>query len=239
MQVDILAFGAHPDDVEIGCGGTIAKHVAQGHSIGLVDLTRGEMGSRGTVPVRDAEAVRAAQILGASFRVNLDLPDGRLVNDFDSQQRIIELIRLHKPRIVLCNAPRDRHPDHGIASAMVVEACFRAGLHKWESVGEDGAAQLPYRPEHIYHYIQFYDLQADFTVDISDFIDVKMDSLAAHASQFYQSDSDAPETVISSKWFWDSLRARSAEWGRVMGVAHAEGFIATRRIGLDSLFALR
>ena len=239
MHVDILAIGAHPDDIELGCGGTLAKHVALGHTVGLVDLTRGEMGSRGTVLERDAEAVKAAQILGASFRVNLDMPDGRLVNNFDSQQRIIELVRAHRPRIVLCNAPRDRHPDHGVASSMVVEACFRAGLHKWESVGEDGQPQVPYRPANVYHYIQFYDLKADFTVDISDYIDAKMASLAAHASQFYQEGADGPETVISSKWFWESLTARTAEWGRVMGVAHAEGFIAPRRLGVDSLFSLR
>ena len=122
---------------------------------------------------------------------------------------------------------------------MVVEACFRAGLHKWESVGEDGQRQAPFRPEHVYHYIQFYDLQADFTVDISDYIEAKMASLAAHASQFYQEGADGPETVISSKWFWESLTARTAEWGRVMGVAHAEGFIAPRRLGVDSLFSLR
>ncbi|MEY3941561.1 MAG: bacillithiol biosynthesis deacetylase BshB1 [Bacteroidota bacterium] len=239
MQVDILAFGAHPDDIELGCGGTLAKHVALGHTVGLVDLTRGEMGSRGTVLERDSEAVKAAQILGASFRLNLDLPDGRLVNDFERQQRIIELVRRHRPRIVLCNAPKDRHPDHGVASAMVVEACFRAGLHKWASVGEDGAPQAPFRPEHVYHYIQFYDLPADFTVDISGFIDAKMDSLAAHASQFYQEGAEGPETVISSKWFWESLTARTAEWGRTMGVAHAEGFIAPRRLGVDSLFDLK
>jgi len=239
MHVDILAIGAHPDDIELGCGGTLAKHVALGHTVGLVDLTRGEMGSRGTVLERDAEAVKAAQILGASFRVNLDMPDGRLVNDFESQQRIIELVRFHRPRIVLCNAPRDRHPDHAVASSMAVEACFKAGLHKWESLGEDGQPQDPFRPEHVYHYIQFYDLQADFTVDISDFIDAKMASLTAHTSQFYQEGSDGPETVISSKWFWDSLTARTAARGRVMGVAHAEGFIAPRRLGVDSLFSLR
>lgn len=239
MQVDILAFGAHPDDIELGCGGTLAKHVALGHTVGLVDLTRGEMGSRGTVLERDAEAEKAAQILGATFRVNLDLPDGRLVNDFESQQRVIELVRTHRPRVVLCNAPKDRHPDHGVASAMVVEACFRAGLHKWESLGDDGQPQAPFRPEHVYHYIQFYDLQADFTVDISGYVEAKMASLAAHASQFYQANTDGPETVISSKWFWDSLTARTAEWGRVMGVEHAEGFLAARRIGVDSLFALR
>ena len=239
MQVDILAFGAHPDDIELGCGGTLAKHVALGHIVGMVDLTRGELGSRGTVLERDAEAVKAAQILGASFRLNLDLPDGRLVNDFESQQRIIELVRRHRPRIVLCNAPKDRHPDHGVASAMVVEACFRAGLHKWASVGEDGAPQAPFRPEHVYHYIQFYDLPADFTVDISGYIDAKMDSLAAHASQFYQDGADGPETVISSKWFWESLTARTAEWGRTMGVAHAEGFIAPRRLGVATLFDLK
>ena len=239
MQVDILAFGAHPDDIELGCGGTLAKHVALGHTVGLVDLTRGEMGSRGTVLERDAEAVKAAQILGATFRVNLDLPDGRLVNDFESQQRVIELVRTHRPSVVLCNAPKDRHPDHGVASAMVVEACFRAGLHKWESLGDDGQPQAPFRPEHVYHYIQFYDLQADFTVDISGYVEAKMASLAAHASQFYQTNADGPETVISSKWFWDSLTARTAEWGRVMGVEHAEGFLGARRIGVDSLFALR
>jgi bacillithiol biosynthesis deacetylase BshB1 len=239
MQVDILAFGAHPDDIELGCGGTLAKHVALGHTVGLVDLTRGEMGSRGSVLERDAEAVKAAQILGASFRTNLDMPDGRLVNDLERQQRILELVRLHRPRIVLCNAPRDRHPDHGVASAMVVEACFRAGLHKWASVDDEGRAQVPYRPEHVYHYIQFYDLQADFTVDVSAYVDAKMDALAAHASQFYRADSAEPETVISSKWFWDSLTARTAEWGRVMGVAHAEGFMAPRRLGVDSLFDLR
>ena len=180
-------------------------------------------------------ALDAAQAAGGFLRANFGKPlhvDENLAHDIKLEldkrtQALIESIIL------------DRHPDHAVASSMAVEACFKAGLHKWESLGEDGQPQDPFRPEHVYHYIQFYDLQADFTVDISDFIDAKMASLTAHTSQFYQEGSDGPETVISSKWFWDSLTARTAEWGRVMGVAHAEGFIAPRRLGVDSLFSLR
>ena len=238
MKIDILAFGAHPDDVELGAAGTLAKHAAKGHTTAIIDLTLGEMGTRGTSEIRWQEAQDAAKILGCAFRENLHLRDGFIRNDEASQLAVIQAIRKYKPEVVLCNAPSDRHPDHGHASALVLEACFLAGLRKLESSLED-VKQEPWRPKKVYHYIQFLPLQPSFIVDITGYYDQKIASIKAHASQFYNPESDEPETVIASKYFFDSIEGRSREYGRSIYVEHGEGFISKESIAIDNLFSLK
>jgi bacillithiol biosynthesis deacetylase BshB1 len=236
--VDILAIGAHPDDVELGCGGTLAKHVAAGDRVAILDLTRGEMGTRGTAELRDAEALEAAKILGVSQRVNAGMRDGFLENSEANQRLLIAYLRAFQPRIVLATAPRDRHPDHGHASQLIVDSCFKAGLQALATEWE-GQPQSAHRPEHVYHYIQYYDLVPDFSVDITGFMDQKMASILAHTSQFFDANSQEPETLISSKGFLAGIEARSCEWGRAMYVTHAEGFLVERRPGVNLLTDLR
>ncbi len=238
LPVDILAIGAHPDDVELGCGGTLAKHVAAGDSVGILDLTRGEMGTRGTPELRDAEARQAAEILGVSQRLNAGMRDGFVQNSEENQRTLIAYLRAFRPRIVLATAPRDRHPDHGNASALIVEACFKAGLKALKTEWE-GVEQMAHRPDHVYHYIQYYDLTPDFSVDITGFMEQKMASILAHTSQFFDANSQEPETLISSKGFLEGIEARSREWGRAMYVTHAEGFLVERRPGVNLLTDLR
>lgn len=234
MKLDILAFGAHPDDIELGAGGTLAKAVDNGKKIGLVDLTLGDLGTRGTPEIRLEEAQKAAEILGAEVRENLKFRDGFFKNDEEHQREVIRLIRKYKPDVVICNAPHDRHPDHGRGSELVVQSCFYSGLRKVETE-DNGVQQEAWRPKQVYHYIQFYDLVADFSVDVSGYVQKKMDSIHAHASQFYDPNSDEPATVISSKQFHDSITGRMVEWGRIIGVAHAEGFIKERTLGLHQI----
>jgi bacillithiol biosynthesis deacetylase BshB1 len=238
MKLDILAFGAHPDDVELGAGGTLAKHAKQGAKTGIIDLTRGEMGTRGTPEIRDDEAKIAAKILGCAVRENLKMRDGFLVNDEASQLQIVKIIRKYQPEIILINAPRDRHPDHGVASEMVLQASFKSGFAKLETE-LDGQKQNAWRPKVIYKYIQFYDLKPDFIVDISGFHDKKMESVLAHSSQFYNPNSTEPDTVIASKSFFESLEARSREYGRGIYVEHGEGFLVDRIIGAENLFSIK
>ena len=233
-ETDILAFGAHPDDVELGCGGTIAKHTALGDSVTIIDLTEGEMGTRGTKEVRSDESKKAQKILSVKNRFNLKLPDGWIENNRDSQLSIISHIRQLKPKIVLCTAPNDRHPDHIAASRLIVDSCFKSGLKKISSTW-NGKKQMPFRPLNIYHYIQFYEITPDFNVDISDHFMTKMKAIQAHSSQFYDPNSKEPETIISSKGFYNSISARSSEWGRAIGVDHAEGFVAERRLGVSRI----
>ena len=233
--MDILVFSAHPDDAELGCGGTIAKEVAQGAKVGIIDLTQGEMGTRGTPEIRAKESEDAARILGLEVRENLGLRDGHITDDIKSQELVASAIRRHRPRLIICNAPKDRHPDHGHASELVVDAAFKAGLAKWDIPGCDATA---YRPDALYHYIQFYDLQPDVIVDITGFEEVKMEAIKAHASQFYSPNSTEPETLIASKGFLDAIEHRSAEWGRAIGVQHAEGFLVERTVGSSTLSAL-
>ena len=228
MKVDILAFGAHPDDVELGCGGSIAKAVSQGKSVGIVDLTRGELGTRGSAAIRDQEAAAAAKVLAVSFRKNLAFRDGFFVNDEAHQMAVIQLIRLHQPKIVLCNAIEDRHIDHGKGSELVSDACFLSGLKKIETREENGNEQDPWRPAHVYHYIQWKEIAPDFVVDISNHIDTKMEAIHAYASQFYDAKSDEPSTPISSKNFLESIRYRAQNLGRLSGVTAAEGFTVER-----------
>ena len=228
MKVDILAFGAHPDDVELGCGGSLAKAVSQGKSVGIIDLTRGELGTRGSAEIRDQEAAAAAKVLGLSFRKNLAFRDGFFVNDEAHQMAIIQLIRIHQPKVVLCNAIDDRHIDHSKGSQLVSDACFLSGLKKIVTKDESGNIQEPWRPAHVYHYIQWKEIKPDFVVDISNHIDTKMEAIHAYASQFYDANSQEPSTPISSQNFLESVRYRAQNLGRLTGVAAAEGFTVER-----------
>lgn len=232
-QLDILAFGAHPDDVELSCGGTIAKHVAIGNRVGIVDLTRGELGTRGSAEIRDKEAAKAAQILGVEMRHNMNFKDGFFQNDESHQMEIVRIIREYRPRIVLANAINDRHPDHKKGSDLVSTACFLAGLPKIET------GQEAWRPEVVYHYIQFEEIEADFVVDISEYMTQKMESVKAYSSQFYDSSSNEPETIISTKGFLDSIEYRAANLGRLSRTKYAEGFTVEKLIAIDRLEILK
>jgi bacillithiol biosynthesis deacetylase BshB1 len=234
MKLDILAFGAHPDDIELGCSGTIAKEINFGKKVGIVDLTRGELGTRGSVEIRNSEAAKAAQILGISVRENLDMRDGFFVNDEAHQMKIIQMIRKYQPEIVLCNAIEDRHIDHGKGSKLVSDACFLSGLRMIET-DLDGVNQSAWRPKVVYHYIQWKNIEPDFVVDISDFIDVKMESILAYGSQFYDPNSKEPESPISSKNFLDSVKYRAQDLGRIIGTGYAEGFTVERYLAVNSL----
>lgn len=228
MKVDILAFGAHPDDIELGCGGSIAKAVAQGKNVGLIDLTRGELGTRGSASIRDKEALLAAELLGVKFRKNLGFRDGFFVNDEPHQLEIIKLIREHQPELVICNAIDDRHIDHAKGSQLVSDACFLSGLAKIETNNLAGEVQSAWRPARVYHYIQWKEITPDIVLDISGFLDKKIEAIHAYASQFYDEKSDEPTTPISSKNFLDSVRYRAQNLGRLAGVDAAEGFTVER-----------
>lgn len=236
MKLDILVFGAHPDDAELGAGATIAKEVANGKKVGIVDLTRGELGTRGTAEIRDEEATNAAKILGISVRENLEFSDGFFVNDKQHQLEIIRMIRRFQPEIVLCNAVDDRHIDHGKAAKLVSDACFLSGLIKIDTKSDgDDQWQNPWRPKVVYHYIQWKNLEPDFVVDVSEYIEKKTEAILAYSSQFYDPNSDEPETPISSKNFIDSVNYRARDLGRMVGVAHAEGFTVERYPAVRSL----
>ncbi len=237
MKLDILAIGAHPDDVELSCSGTIAKEVALGKKVGILDLTRGELGTRGTPEIRDQEAKNAAKILGVSIRENLNFRDGFFTNNEEHQLAIIQKIRKYKPEIVLCNAIADRHIDHGKGSKLTSDACFLSGLRKIETF-DDQKLQEAWRPKHVFHYIQWKNIEPDFVVDVSDYIDVKMKSVTAYESQFYDPKSDEPSTPISSKNFMDSIQYRANDLGRIIGVEYAEGYTVERYVAVDSIFDL-
>ncbi|MEM8763419.1 MAG: bacillithiol biosynthesis deacetylase BshB1 [Bacteroidota bacterium] len=234
MKLDILVFGAHPDDAELGAGGTIAKEIAQGKKVGIIDLTRGELGTRGSAVIRDREAAAAAAILGVSIRENMAYADGFFVNDKSHQMGIIQKIRQYQPDIVLCNTVDDRHIDHAKGSTLVSDACFLSGLVKIETK-LNGDIQKPWRPKAVYHYIQWKNLEPDFVMDISGFIEKKREAILAYSSQFFDPDSDEPETPISSENFLDSVAYRARDLGRLIGVAHGEGFTVERLPGVDSL----
>ena len=238
MKVDILAFGAHPDDVELGCAGTILKEISLGKKVGIIDLTRGELGTRGSAEIRDQEANAAAKILGVVARENLEMRDGFFVNDEKHQLEIIKMIRKYQPEIVLCNAIDDRHIDHGKGSKLVSDACFLSGLIKIETE-LNGAQQKAWRPKLVYHYIQWKNIEPDFVVDITGFTDKKIESILAYSSQFYDPKSKEPESPISSKNFLESLNYRSRDLGRIAGVEHAEGFTVERHLAVNSLADLK
>ena len=234
MKLDILAFGAHPDDVELGAGATIAKEISLGKKVGIVDLTRGELGTRGSAELRDKEASEAAKILGVTVRENLGFADGFFTNDKKHQLEIIKMIRKYQPEIVLCNAIDDRHIDHPKGSNLVSNASFLSGLLKIETT-IDGHEQEKWRPKQVYHYIQWKNIQPDFVVDVTGFIDKKSKSVLAYSSQFYDPKSKEPETPITSKNFIDSIHYRAKDLGRIIGVEYAEGFTSERYVAIENL----
>jgi len=234
MKLDILAFGAHPDDVELGCGGTLAKEIALGKKVGIVDLTRGELGTRGSAEIRDQEAAAAAAILGVSVRENLNMRDGFFVNDEEHQLAVIRMLRKYRPEIVLCNAIDDRHIDHARGSKLVSDACFLSGLKKIETE-YNGEKQEQFRPKVVYHYIQWKNIKPDFVVDVSGYNDKKVQAILAYGSQFYDPNSSEPETPIATKNFLESLNYRSQDLGRLIGTDFAEGFTAERHLAVNSL----
>ena len=238
MKLDILAFGAHPDDVELGCGATIAKEIAAGKKVGIVDLTRGELGTRGSAEIRDEEAAKAAQILGVAVRENLRFRDGFFVNDEQHQLAIIEMIRKYQPDIVLCNAIDDRHIDHGKGSKLVSDACFLSGLRRIETK-VDGQPQEQWRPKQVYHYIQWKNIEPDFVVDVSDFIDKKIEAVMAYSSQFYDPKSNEPVSPIATQNFTESISYRAKDLGRLVFVDYAEGFTVERYVAVDNLSDLK
>ena len=223
MKVDILAIGAHPDDVELGCGGTVAKLISEGKTVAIVDLTQGELGTRGTNFTRAEEAANSAKILGISSRENLKMKDGFLTNSEEHQMQIVKIIRKYRPEIVLANAIDDRHPDHAKAAKLVSDACFLSGLVKIETVSE-GEKQKPWRPKQIFHYIQWKNIAPDFVIDISNFMEKKIEACLAFKTQFYDPNSTEPMTPISTKDFLESLTYRAQDLGRLSGVEFAEGF---------------
>jgi bacillithiol biosynthesis deacetylase BshB1 len=234
MKLDILVFGAHPDDVELGCGATIAKEVSLGKKVGAVDLTRGELGSRGSAEIRDQEALKAAEILGLSVRENLNFEDAFFVNDKTHQLEIVKMIRKYQPDIVLCNAKDDRHIDHPKGSKLVSDACFLSGLSKIQTE-QDGKQQVHWRPNQVHHYIQWKNSTPDFVVNVSGFMEVKIRAVMAYRSQFYDPTSKEPETPISSKNFTDSVHYRARDLGRLIGVEFAEGYTSERSVAIEDL----
>ena len=233
MKIDVLAIGAHPDDVELGCGGTIAKLISEGKKVAIIDLTQGELGTRGTNETRAIEAKNAGEILGISARENLKMKDGFLVNSEEYQLRIIKAIRTYQPEIVFCNAVDDRHPDHAKAAKLASDACFLSGLIKIETE-ESGKKQEKWRPKQVFHYIQWKNLEPDFVIDISGFLDKKIESCLAYKTQFYDPTSTEPTTPISSKSFLDSITYRAQDLGRLAGVEHTEGFTTEKTLALKN-----
>jgi bacillithiol biosynthesis deacetylase BshB1 len=238
IKLDILAFGAHPDDVEISCSGTLIKHVAAGYKVGVIDLTRGELGTRGSVAIRDEECQLASTIMGIHARENLNLADGFFEINEASKMKVVQVIRKYRPSIVLANTLDDRHPDHGRAAKLVAESAFLAGLRKINSQDELGNDQEAWRPKAVYHYVQDWQLKPDFIVDITGFTDKRMESLLAYKSQFYNPNSKEPETPISSQAFLNMIVYRSLEMGRIIGAEHGEAFKIHRPIGVRHLMDL-
>lgn len=234
MKLDILAIGAHPDDVELGCAATIAKEISLGKKVGILDLTRGELGTRGSAEIRDVEASKAAKILGVSIRENLAFADGFFINNKEHQLEVIKMIRKYRPDIVLCNAVHDRHIDHSKGSDLVSDSCFLSGLRKVVT-NIEGEDQKEWRPKNVYHYIQWQNLKPDFVVDVTGFIDKKMEAIAAYSSQFYDPNSKEPISPISTKNFLDSVQYRARDLGRLIGVDAAEGFTTERFAAVNQL----
>jgi bacillithiol biosynthesis deacetylase BshB1 len=237
MKLDILAIGVHPDDVELSCSGTLLKHIALGKKVGILDLTLGELGTRGNAELRTQEAMNSAKILGVEVRKQLSMADGFFEHNEQHIRQIIEMIRLFQPEIVLCNAINDRHPDHGRAAKLTTDACFYSGLTKIETF-HNKEVQICWRPKVVYHYIQDNFIEPDFVIDISENMNKKMESIMAFSSQFYNPNSKEPETPISSKNFIEHVKSRAKQFGRAINCEYAEGFTVNRYIGVANLFDL-
>tara|TARA_B100000959_G_scaffold267028_1_gene310090 strand:+ start:1552 stop:2271 length:720 start_codon:yes stop_codon:yes gene_type:complete len=238
IKLDILAIGAHPDDVELGCAGTIAKEISNGKKVGILDLTRGELGTKGDANTRDTESNDAAKLLGVEFRENLNFSDCFFTNNKEHQLKLVEVIRKHRPNVIICNAVQDRHIDHSKAAKLVTDACFLSGLEKIETIW-DSKSQDPWRPVNVYHYIQWNNNEPDFVVDISDFIKNKLDAVMCYKSQFYDPNDSSQVTPISTKNFLDSIEYRARDLGRLTGVEYAEGFNALRMPIIDHISDLK
>lgn len=236
MKVNILAFGVHPDDVELGCSGTLIAAAEQGKKIAVVDLTRGELGTRGTAETRAREAANAAKVMRADARENLQMADGFFQNDENNLMKVITVIRKYQPEIVLCNAPEDRHPDHGRSSKLVSDAAFLSGLRKIETLYEN-QAQEHWRPNYVFHYIQDRYLKPDFLFDISDYYQQKIKAILCYTTQFNTTDTSEPETYISNPDFIEVIKARALMFGKRIGVQYAEGYLTTKMIGVKSFDA--
>lgn len=236
MKLDILAFGVHPDDVELGCSGTLLAALAEGKKAGIIDLTRGELGTRGTIETRKEEAAKAAAILGVQVRENLGMADGFFQNDETNQRKVIAAIRKYRPEIILANAFEDRHPDHGRSAKLVADAAFLSGLRKIETM-DNGQLQDIWKPSYVFHYIQDRFIQPSFVVDISAYMDQKMESVLAYSTQFFNPDLNEPQTYISSSQFLETVKARALMMGKRIGVAYAEGFYTEKTVGVKSFDA--
>jgi N-acetylglucosamine malate deacetylase 1 len=231
-MIDILAVGVHPDDVELSCAGTLLRQMAQGRSAGILDLTRGEMGTRGSAALRTQEAEKSARLLGVSFRKQLDLGDCCFDAGHRERLEIIKVLREHRPQVVLCNAVHDRHPDHGRAAKLVADACYYSGLARIET------GQAAWRPRAVYHYIQDQFIEPDFVVDVTEYAEKKRQAIMAFASQFYNPDSKEPQTAISTPEFLESMFSKMSIWGRSISVRYAEGFTVARTPGVNDLLDL-
>lgn len=240
MKLDLLAIGVHPDDVELGCSGTILKEIAAGRKVGILDLTQGELGTRGTVETRYEEAANAAMILGVSVRENLKLRDGFFVNDEDSKLKLISVIRKYQPAVIIGNIRHDRHPDHGRAGQLIREAAFLSGLAKIETKNEQGEIQAKWRPAYVLEYIQDFYHEPDFMVDITDVFEQRMRSVMAYGTQFHhaKASSNEPQTYISTPEFLEAIIARARDFGKRIGVKYAEGFLSEKKIGIRDLSSL-
>jgi len=238
MKLDILVFAVHPDDAELGCSGTLLKHIAEGKKVGIVDFTRGELGTRGTATTRDEEAKESAEILGLYARENLRFKDGFFKNDEEHQIEVIKMVRKYQPEIILTNALHDRHPDHGRAGDLANDAIFLSGLIKIET-SIDGIGQGAWRPRLVLQYIQDQYIKPDIIVDISDFIEQKIACIRAFKTQFDSPDNNEPQTYISSPEFLEAVIGRSREFGKSIGTKYAEGFTSRKLLGVDSLFSLK
>jgi len=238
MKLDVLAIGAHPDDVELGCSGVLIKEVKKGKKVGIVDLTQGELGTRGTVETRYQEAADAAKIIGVHVRENLKMRDGFFMNDEAHQMQVIQVLRKYRPEIVIGNILDDRHPDHGKGGKLIYDACFLSGLKQINTVDGKGQDQEKWRPKYLLHYLQDRFYEPDFIVDISDVWEQRLESIKAYKTQFHNPESNEPQTYISSPEFLEAVIARAKLLGKRIGVQFAEGYISKKNIGLADLDAL-
>ena len=240
MKLDILAIGVHPDDVELGCSGTLINEIKAGKRAGILDLTQGELGTRGTIETRFKESANAAKIIGVEARENLKMRDGFFENNEEHKLKLISAIRKYQPDIVIGNVLHDRHPDHGRAGKMIAECCFLSGLSKIKTTGDDGKEQDRWRPAYVLHYIQDWYHEPDILVDISDVFEQRMKSIEAYTTQFHSGEvgGNEPQTYISTPDFLESVKARARMFGKRIGVKYAEGFISEKKIGIRSLDAL-
>ena len=237
MKLDILAFGVHPDDVELSCSGTLLTEIKKGKKVGIIDLTQGELGTRGTAQTRKSEAAAATSILQIDVRENLEMADGFFKNDEDHQRKIIASLRKYQPEIILCNAPADRHPDHGRSAELVYTSAFLSGLMKIET-HENSSLQKAWRPKYVFNYIQDRYFNPDFVVDITAVFEKKVEAIKAYKTQFYDPASKEPDTYISSPEFLESIIYRAKMFGKLIGVTYAEGFLSKKMLGIQSFDAL-